>query len=114
MTTIDFSICDNYVEISVIGHSGYGVSGNDIVCSAVSILTFSLYSYLTSASDRKYVDQLEVKMDEADITLKFFVIDNSVYEAVMQTLLGFELLEENYGKYVHYSPKGRELLEAIK
>ena len=85
-------------RLTVSGHAGYAEKGKDIVCSAVSILTYTLANKL----DEDRAEGLSADLSEGrsiiecEAPAKDLIIRNDF----RQTLLGLELLEESYPQYV--------------
>lgn len=89
------------------GHAGYAESGQDIVCSAVSILA---YTGINTLLDR-YECAITYEIDEGYILLR---LDQKALErckeatAVLETIVvGFESLLESYPEYI--TLKSREV-----
>lgn len=92
--------CGKYHRISVTGHADYAEHGKDIVCSAASILCYTLIAIL----DRYKYDEKEVYLDNGDI--KIMVVDTSprdeatvIFDTILQ---GFELLAEQYPENIFF------------
>jgi len=54
------------------GHAGYSKAGNDIVCSAISVLTQNTINSIETLTDAK----CSLEMDEEDAIMKFIIEDN--------------------------------------
>ena len=92
------------IALKVNGHAGQAEKGHDIVCSAASILTYTIAQYL------KYVDKqiglrkkpkIEIKDGDALIVAK--PTENymgEVLNAFFVAEVGFSLLAQNYPQYV--------------
>lgn len=110
MTKVEAFYEGDTFKCSIHGHAGYANIGEDIVCSSVSILSFSLLEYLAQAEDRGLVSNLSMYTDEEagciDITCN--VNDEKTLEAIRFSMIGFEILDNNFNKYVNYSPIGRD------
>ena len=105
--TIEF-IGDAISSIQASGHSGYAVSGSDIICSAVSTLTQNCEKGLKELLliDTDFVldeetpylkvslpkDLDEIKMHDAQIMMK-------------STYLGLKDLADSYPKYINIKEK---------
>lgn len=89
------------------GHSGYGESGTDVVCSAISILAYTGINTLVY----KYKYSVEFVINDGLISLELSdkVLDNSIEaQVVLQTIItGFESVQESYSKYI--TLKNREV-----
>jgi uncharacterized protein YsxB (DUF464 family) len=67
-------------EISVSGHSGAGKKGNDVVCSAVSAVIWTLIH----GSLKYYNEQCEIEQSENNISLKAIETASKEFRAVLQ------------------------------
>lgn len=82
-----------YIDVSITGHAGYDVPGNDIVCAAVSML---FQAFVQAADDRGMVSR-EYEGDETGAR----VIRCDETEHYYQMLItGLNMLEEQYGQFV--------------
>ncbi len=83
-----------HYELSATGHAGYAPVGQDIVCSAVSILFFTLANALSDSG----VGELDVKLDPGDSTITCICSCNDIeVESLFKfAMVGLELLEEQY------------------
>ena len=100
MTKIFIQDKNGQKEICCKGHSGYAVSGADIVCAGISSLVFA-WAELCMQLDKKdsiQVNRLEIK----DGFSRIIISDpaNVTENAFKMLKLGFELLEENYEKNI--------------
>lgn len=91
-------ICDEYKKgkytIVIDGHSGYN-PGNDIVCAACSVLTYTLINSLSKLGLKKY-DVLEFE-DGFVISLASETETQEKTKTIIDTImLGFEMLQEQY------------------
>lgn len=84
------------------GHAGYAQSGEDILCSAVSVLCYTLDEYLKRAHGEGRLLRYISSFASADVTIEFEPrnSDRVLLEAVNAVLGGFALLAENYGDYI--------------
>ena len=95
---------DKSLLFKIDGHAGQDNSGHDIVCSAASILAYTL------AQTMRYIDEQNgfevtpvIKLNEGNAVV--FVRPKEDYEGeVMQTFftveVGYSLLAQNYPQYV--------------
>lgn len=95
---INITINDDYKYIEISGHAGMAEEGRDIVCSACSmclmmmINALSVYDIKHDFETRKGFAFVRI---ESDSIKAQFLYDYSV--------LGFELLQENYPQFVQIS-----------
>lgn len=93
------------VSLHVKGHAGYADIGKDIVCSASSILAYTLAQEVKVAQTRgflKYKPTLKLKGGDCIITCR--AKDDESYNDILRTYLviqtGYQLLAHNYHQYV--------------
>lgn len=104
MTSVTFDkLHDTYIfECS--GHTGYSVCGKDILCSAVSILCYTLRSYLEGLFDEGILCNFLSEFSDGSALIRFEFTDgadeNKILEATRAILQGFSLLEENFPDFV--------------
>lgn len=108
MTKITKSISDRHFKIVIDGHADSAEYGKDLVCCALSTLTFTLIAYLEKQADEGRILNYTVHINESRgyIGLECDLMDNSVEEGIKAITQGYELLQENYKKYIICSPKG--------
>lgn len=84
--------------LSADGHAGYAPEGQDIICSAVSILMFSLAN---SLSDSGAYD-LNVEMESGHMVVECVSVfaDIEIETLFKFTMIGLELLEEQYPDFI--------------
>lgn len=98
MTEISYKCDGNLHHITIDGHAGFSTSGMDIVCSAVSILTYTLMENIAQLD----IDS-ETDIKEGHVSITVLVPDNlnEKLETLFNTILiGYELLEQSYPDYV--------------
>lgn len=96
------------LELEVTGHAGADVKGKDIVCSAVSMLFYTLAESLNRSEEmlkkhpiikmedgNGYIKCRPRKEYQGNITLMYWTILN-----------GFQLLAEEYKKYITFKVEG--------
>jgi len=99
---VKVSFKPNKYELTITGHAGAGKSGDDIVCSAVSILFYSLAKSL-SDNPQMFKEPVDITDEEGNGHLK--CSPSPKYEATVKTmftptLTGFQLLADTYPKFV--------------
>lgn len=93
---------DRYLII-VEGHSGFNEKGKDIVCSAVSILVYTLLNMLKDEeSDKRLILRREVVRDGYFcVEVEPFEFSKSRTKGIIDTvIMGLALLNEEYPKNV--------------
>lgn len=92
------------------GHAGQDDSGHDIVCSAASILTYTLAQTMRYVEDQEGLELNPIiQLNEGNAIV--LVRPKEEYEGeVAQTFftieVGFSLLAQNYPQYVELKPFG--------
>ena len=89
MTRIEYTRSSEGLHIRAKGHAGYGGSGTDIVCAAISTLLQSLTEYALESSVLEVVS-LTLNEGDADITIKG---DSECFD---MTIIGLEMIAETY------------------
>lgn len=93
---------DRYLLI-VAGHSGFNESGKDIICSAVSILVYSLLNMLKDEeSDRRLILRREV-LNDGYFCVEVEPLDFSKQrtKGIIDTvIMGLSLLNEEYPEFI--------------
>jgi len=85
-----------YTGFCAAGHAGYGVKGEDIVCSAISVLTTNTINSLDVLSK----DEIEFGIDEDDgyLCLNLKTNNDPASQLFMKSLvMGLEGIREEYG-----------------
>ncbi len=99
MVTVSYNTSLERYIISVEGHANYGPEGQDTVCAAISVLTFTLFRALAELDSRgafsRFYHSLSKGSAQFDFTVKppFALQVKAAVEALFE---GFFLLEENY------------------
>ncbi len=98
MTTITFTTSgDNYKSIECKGHAGFDDYGNDIVCSAISMLTINLVNSLEKFTK----DKTKVSDDEKKGIITITFENEPSHDAALLVesfKLGVETIFQEYGK----------------
>ena len=84
----------NILAIKITGHAFYASHGDDIVCSAISILCYTISNKLLSIEENNTV----VKIDEGFFEIKTKVVNNQNQLLLETLLMGLQMLEEQYNK----------------
>ena len=99
MTTITIIKSKNgeYKEVICSGHAGYAEAGEDIVCSAISMLVINTLNSLDCLTNTR----VELQSDEADGLIDFKlagVPDKGGILLLDSMVLGLQSVVEEYGK----------------
>lgn len=103
MIIADFSKneTDNIIAFTISGHAEYGDYGKDIVCSAVSALTFSTINNINRFLEINF--QLDIKETEEGYLSASFnekSSDKDLQLLLKHLYFGLEGIEEEYSKYI--------------
>lgn len=100
MTRISF---DTYYESYIFecsGHTGYSTPGEDILCSAVSVLCYTLDRFLQKLYDEAQIESYTKEFNDGCVIMQFEAFDKSVLDSIEILLDGFRLLSENYPEHI--------------
>lgn len=89
-------------EISLTGHAGIGVKGQDIVCSAISTLTQTLGGYL--AENAELLDAIEYDEKDGYFYLKVeptYDAEDVIYNLFKMVAEGLKAISEDYPRAIH-------------
>ncbi len=103
MTEISFDLCGDTYIFECVGHTGFSASGSDILCSAVSILCYTLKDFLEDMEADGRISDLICDLRGGTAIIEFRTAsddDTSLLEAVCALLGGFRLLGDNYPEYI--------------
>ena len=99
-----------FISMSVVGHAGQAEVGKDIVCSAASILAYTVAQTLTQMHTQGWLKKkphLNLKEGRSVITC---VPKSEYYEECLMVFfvaeVGYTLLAKNYPQYVALKPFG--------
>ena len=96
MITATFAITDDRLSLDLSGHAGYAEKGRDILCSAASILAFTLAESVKNGNADIREGTAHIDCDKTDSNWQAFrVIAN-----------GYKLLATNYPDYCSYESNG--------
>lgn len=96
------------IRLRVSGHAGAAKKGEDLVCAAASILTYTLaQTAIIMDHDKKLRRTPNIKLDEGDAVItvrpKKAYYDEALY-AFYHCEIGFAILEQNYPEFVKIIP----------
>ena len=107
MITVKFTMDEQrkMASLHVNGHAGQNKVGQDIVCSAASILAFTLAQNIKTAESRgllRYKPTIKLKNGNGIITCR--AKDDETYAELLSIYLviqtGYQVLAHNYPQYV--------------
>ncbi|OEH84245.1 hypothetical protein BHU72_12640 [Desulfuribacillus stibiiarsenatis] len=93
---------DEIVSLQVNGHAGYADAGQDIVCSAVSILTFNTINSIEHFLKAKlHPEATSLGSLECDFPVLEEVGAQEKMQLLLQSMLfGLRAIEENYKDFI--------------
>lgn len=108
MIQVQFKTNGKYVLLTLRGHAGQAAEGQDIVCSAASILAYTVAQTVSiMQSHGKLRKNPTIRLDKGDIAVVCRPQRKSYAEA-MHTYavaqVGFALLETTYPDYIRLTP----------
>ena len=93
------------LSLSVKGHAGYSVPGEDIICASASILAYTV-AQIVKAMDNHgdFAEPPVIKLDSGDSLISCKAKDDDIYAEAMHTYfvaqVGYSLLAFNYPNFV--------------
>lgn len=104
MTSVTFNKTHDTYIFECTGHTGYCVCGNDILCSAVSILCYTMREYLEGLYNEGLLCDFLSDFAPGNVLIRFEFSDGTdeyrIGEAINAILGGFSLLEESFPDYI--------------
>ena len=79
-------------RITIKGHSGYAPTGQDIVCSAVSVLVQTLIQSVEELT----ADEIEYDMQPGTVDIKFWCLSDQSKVLIDAFFIGIEGIAEAY------------------
>lgn len=102
MINIEILNDDEEFHCKITGHAGYAERGKDIVCAAVSILSFTLYEFVLKHEEM--VKELHAETGDGKFKISFLYKDKNFFQSVLEAfVLGITRVSENYKDYVKVS-----------
>lgn len=95
MTHVTFDIKDNNYSMKAIGHAEYN-PGNDIVCSAISTLAYTLACGISNSLTQ--TKNISLKSGNVSINVKSDTLE--VRAMFKMVLLGYKMLAEKYSENI--------------
>ena len=112
MLKVAFEQKDNKIILKLDGHAEQADIGHDIVCSACSILAYTVAQFVTNANTAKDLKSpAEIKMESGDSIISCEPTDDA-YETILSMYyfaeVGYALLAHNYPQFVELKQFGTE------
>lgn len=108
MTEISIKHQDDVYEMDIKGHAGYGENGTDIVCAAISTLTYTLINCLENLKERERVDEFSYIERDGRILITFEGDSTELLSTLATIRIGFLMLEENFPEFISISGEKTE------
>ena len=114
MIKVKFEQCKDIEAIimKVEGHAGLDKEGHDIICSAASILTYTIAQYLQYVYDRGGLQKkprIDINSGDALLVAKpTKEFEGEVLNAFFVAEVGYSLLAHNYPQYVEIKMFGED------
>ena len=111
MVKVKFEQIGNTLSLSLVGHSGYADIGKDIVCSACSILAYTVAQFVKEADESGYLKTPPtIKLESGNTAITCQPIDDLLID--IQNIYffaekGYELLAQNYPQNVELKQFGQ-------
>jgi uncharacterized protein YsxB (DUF464 family) len=99
-----------YLSLTIEGHAGQAEKGNDIVCSAASILAYTLAQTITQMDKQEWLKKKpHINLKEGNGLITCIPNEGYFDECLMAFFVaevGYSLLANNYPQYVEIIPFG--------
>ena len=97
MTQINIVRNGHWYDISIGGHAGYAQQGEDIVCAAISVLSYTLMQALRDAEEAGIIRSLRQSIESGAVCAGYESIHHGTANTILNTILcGFRMVEERY------------------
>lgn len=94
-------------SLTVKGHAGQAEVGKDIICSAASILTYTLAQVVRS-NEYRLKERPVIDLEEGDAVISCKCADKWTFTKVLRAFefaeIGYSLLKHNYPQFVDLKP----------
>ena len=102
MTKISFDTYYDTYLFECVGHTEYASAGQDILCSAVSILCYTLRALLREAYEEGKIERYREDFSAGYVRMAFELPDDNalILDNTMAILRGFQLLEEAFPDFI--------------
>ena len=98
------SIRHEPMRLTIKGHAGSAEKGRDLICAAVSTLTYTLVAELYELEEMGLVDMgdIQVRLEPGDAEVSFGSRSWAVEGAYRTVCAGFKMLAKQYPEYVEF------------
>lgn len=97
--------------VSLAGHAGAGIPGQDLVCCAASMLIYTLSANVRAMQKRGWLKKAQIRLSPGDAKVACTPYANArsrVNCRIDAICLGFILLEKEYPDFVRFTILNRE------
>jgi uncharacterized protein YsxB (DUF464 family) len=112
MLNVAFEEKDGKLTLTLKGHAGQAIFGKDIVCSAASILAYTVAQFVHTAEGKgELVLRPVIKLEEGDATVScepYAVSYATIKGMYLFAEVGFKLLANNYPLFVKLKEFGTD------
>lgn len=113
MTNVSIESRGPVHEIKLTGHAAWDETGHDIVCSAISMLTYTLASYITKMEEAGDLQAMTIELQPGDVYIRAVANEDYFDQEKLRVIVdmirtGFKLLAEKYPLNVQFVPHGGE------
>lgn len=100
MTEIKYTERGDWVRVSLNGHAMFN-PGNDIVCAAVSTITYQLLNVVAYLEAEGHITGAETDIHDGFVIVTFRVIDKPVWQTVWRVIrTGYENIAQAHPQNV--------------
>lgn len=112
MLNVTFEKDGMELTLKVEGHAGQATMGQDIICSACSILAYTVAQLVTNAKEEGDLKLPPViSMESGDAIVSCIPTEeayDTIYGVYLFASVGYKLLAHSYPQYVEIKPFGTE------
>ena len=110
MLKVEFTAEDDYISFAMKGHAGQAEIGHDIVCSACSILAYTITQVIqTEAKEGSFKAKPYIVLESGNAYIVCQPKEekyNEILHAFYVTAVGYTLLAHNYPQFVELKSFG--------
>ncbi len=94
--------------VTIDGHAGWDKDGRDIVCAAVSAITYTIANAIDNMKDAGHISARQMKLNKGDAVIRW--VPKKAYSAVITLVVdaicaGYDLVAQQYPSHVTYEMK---------
>lgn len=100
-----------HLQLTVEGHAGSNVIGQDLVCASASILTYTVAQIVSAMEQDGELEEALIETNEGDARIRIRCKTEEAYKEAVHTFFvaetGYKLLEHNFPQYVELQTVGQ-------